>query len=258
MAFILNPAQLLRLRKAVRAYNAAVDRMVASGKYDVVPNKTNMVQEKEFISSARDLSTRVRQLRRILTTERKDAQTPVRFKGVVMPQYMKREIRNTVRDQNAERRGIRETLVPNYDELSPQRRATLLSNRDLQDLHEEDYIDPESFDELLSEKYPNIAKRTDIYIDQWLNVNGSEEVADMIREMSTCVEGFKILMQSPDIEKEIDYIYEGAAPSSSSKARRASAFKEPQTERISKADSYWRERYNDYLNHTGYFSGCKG
>ena len=99
----------------------------------------------------------------------------------------------------------------------------------------------------------------------WLDNNGSQRVADMILEMSECRYGFSLLMESPDIEKEIDYVYEGSETFNSNwnnrkgkhrKQTRASSFKEPYEDRIGKAEKYWEEQYQDYLNRTGYFKTC--
>lgn len=261
MAFVPNAKQLAKLRAAVKAYNAAVRRLDASGRFDVVPNTTSTAQERDRISSARELSTRVRQLRRILTTERSDAQDTVTYKGVTMPKYMKREARNIVRDRNAERREIREKLYPNWEQMSPMQRATAQSSRDIHELHEEDYTDAESFDSLIDEEYPNLPKKAEAYISVWEANGENPAIPALIREMATCEFGFKVLMNSPDIEKEVEYIYMDShdAEFVSYKKRgnrRASAFKEPYRERISKATQYWYDRYDEYLRREGYFSKC--
>lgn len=247
MAFVFNPAQLLRLRKAVYSYNAAVKRMAASGKYDVVPNPTTMARERELISNARDLSTRIKQLRRVLTTVKKGSQNVVTFKGIKMPKYMKDEIRNIVRDLNKERKQLREELFPDWDELSPRQRATAQSDRNLNDLHEEDYTTAEDFDDLNDEKYPNMPRQAEIYIDTWLNNGENPEIPKLIREMAQCEYGFKLLMESPDIEKEVRYIYPDD---------KNTPYKEPYSIRISKATQYWLDMYADYNAHTGYFTKC--
>lgn len=250
MAFIPNAAQLSALRKAVKAYNSAVGRMARSGKFTVVPFKTSMTREKEFISSAQDLKLRVAQLRRVLTTEKKGAQNPVNFHGEVMPAYMRDEIKNIVKSSNERRKAIRSELFPNFDELTPVQQASVVSNKNLSPLDEADYSTAQDFEDLLDEEYPNMPKKAEIYIDVWLENNGDSETADLIREMANeNPEGFQRLMEGPDIEKEIEYIY----PNEFKAKRRGSAFKEPMINRYEKARAYWHEQYENFKENRGYF-----
>ena len=69
-------------------------------------------------------------------------------------------------------------------------------------------------------------------------------------------------MNSPDIEKEVEYIYmdiiEVTTPTNKRRRVRTkgSAFKDPYPTRISKATQYWYDRYDEYLRREGYFSKC--
>lgn len=254
MAFELNAQQLAALRKAVKSYNSAIDRMAKSGKYDVIPTKTNMFREKEFISDKTDFNLRVKQLRRILTTEKKGAQDAVDFHGYVMPRYMRDEIKNIVRSSNERRKAIRSELFPNFDELTPLQKANVTSNKNLMPLDEADYSTPEDFDDLLQEEYPNIPMKAEIYIDEWNKNRGNPEVPKLIREIAQGDPfGFQRLMEGPDIEKEIEYIYSDDLTASGQNKSRGSAFKEPMINRYAKAEAYWREQYEDYKAHRGYF-----
>ena len=123
---------------------------------------------------------------------------------------------------------------------------------------EDDYTTADAYADLIAAAYPNIPFKTQLYIDQWLHNGYAPEVADMILEMSTCEEGFKLLMQSPDIEKTLDYIYPDTqlAISKSSRARRVSAFKEPLQDRMNAAETYWHDMYEMYVERKGYFRVC--
>jgi len=103
---------------------------------------------------------------------------------------------------------------------------------------------------LLQEEYPNLPVKAEIYIDVWNENNGSPEIPELIREIAQEDPfGFQRLMESPDLEKEIEYIYSDEF----SGKRRGSAFKEPMINRYGKAEAYWREQYEDYKAHRGYF-----
>lgn len=262
MAFTPNAAQLKALRKAVTSYNSAITRMQKSGKYDVRPLKTSMAREKEFITSKQDLNLRVKQLRRILTTENKGAQDPVEFHGSTMPRYMKDEIRNVVRLANERRKALRSELIPWFEDYTPVQKANVLSNRNLAELHEEDYTTGEDFEDLLEEQYPNIPAKAEIYIDVWEDFGGSSEVSEMIREMAEeDPDGFQRLMESDDIEKEIEYVYgdvgAGSGASFTGKSgfqyKRQSGFRGNQINRYRNAEAYWEEQYQDFQNREGYF-----
>ena len=250
MAFIPNAVQLSKLRKAVRSYNSAIGRLSASGKFTSVPFKTSMAREKEFISSAQDLNLRVKQLRRILTTEKKGTQDPVEFHGEVMPKYMRDEIKNIIKSSNERRKAIRSELFPDFDELTPIQQAPLLSNKNLMPLDEADYSTPQDYEDLLEEEYPNIPFKAELYIDTWLSNKGDPEIARIIREIATeNPDGFKKLMESPDIEKDVEYVY----PDEQTAKTRGSAYKEPMINRYNKAAAYWRQQYSDYKAGKGYF-----
>lgn len=262
MAFKPSAAQLNKLRKAVRSYNSAVSRLAKSGRFDVVPYKTSMAREREFVSSAQDLNLRVKQLRRILTTEKADAQKAVEFHGEVMPAYMRDEIRNIVKSTNERRKAIRSELFPDFDEMTRPQQAAALSNRNLMDLEESDYVTQGGFESLLDEEYPNIPKKAEVYISVWEDFGGSSEVSQMIREMAEQdPEGFERLMESPDIEKEIEYVYgevgagsgAGYVGKSGYTYKRQSGFRGNQINRYKNAREYWEEQYMDFKNREGYF-----
>jgi hypothetical protein len=228
--------------------------MAKSGKYDVIPSKTNMFREKEFISDKTDFNLRVKQLRHILTTEKKGAQDAVEFHGYVMPRYMKDEIRNIVRSSNERRKAIRSELFPNFDELTPLQKANVTSNKNLTPLDESNYSTAEDFDDLLQEEYPNLPIKAEIYIDVWNENNGSPEIPELIREMAQeDPYGFLKLMEGPENEKEIEYIYPDSVTASKQSKRRGSGFFEPMINRYQKAEAFWREQYEKFKKHEGYF-----
>lgn len=262
MAYTPSSSDLAKLRKAVKAYNAAVDRLYNTGNFDYVPLKTNMFQEREFINSKSELNTRIKQLRRILTTEKPDAQTPVIVNGASVPKYMVDEAESIARDINSTRRALRDSLYPEWEEMSPQQKAVALSNRNLSDIDPEDYYTDYDLQDLVDEQYQSVMKKADVYISVWEDFNGASDIPDKIREMAeNDPDGFKILMESPDIEKEIEYVYGdvGAGGSkytgkSGFKYKRPSAFRGSMINRYSSAETYWREQYSDFLARRGYFA----
>ena len=268
MSYTPTAKTLMKLRKAIKSYNSAIDRMAKSGKFDYLPLKTNIVQELEFIENSKQMNTRIKQLRRILTTEKNDAQDIVRVWNVntgevgFAPKYLQDEIKYITRDINSTRKALRESLYPEWDTFSPQQQAAALSNRNLVELDPEDYIDGMDLKDLLDEQYSSVMKKADVYISVWQDFNGNPEIPGMIREMAeNDPDGFKRLMESADIEKEIEYVYGDVGAGGTTytgrsgyKYNRVSAFRGSMINRYSSAEEYWIEQYNDYQTKQGYFA----
>lgn len=268
MAYTPTAKTIQKLKAAIKSYNSAISRMAQSSNYSYLPLKTNIVVELEHIYSSKDMRTRIKQLRRILTTVNKGAQKPVVIgtdeEGykITAPKYLVDEVKYIVRDINTERQALRQSLYPDWDIMSKPEQAIALSNRNLTPLREEDYITGEDLNELVSEQYAGVMKKAEVYISVWEDFNGDPRIPDMIREMAEGdPDGFRVLMESPDVEKEIEYVYGdvGAGGSvytgkSKFEYKRASAFRGSQINRYSSAVEYWEEQYQDYHNRTGYFS----
>lgn len=253
---IPNTKQLNTLINAVNAYNEVRDAMEQSGQYDVVPNRTSVERELDtYISDKRSFNDRVKQLKRITN---KDAAKPVVRYGIVVPKYFRDEVKNAVRQSDTRRAATRLELFPNWGEMTSVEKAEALSNKNLEPLFEEDYYSAEMFDYLMEDIFPNMDKKSQGYINVWLDNGGDEYTASHILEMANeNPEGFRRLMESPDIEKDIEYIYptEGDFTGNVSgyKYKRGSAYKDDYTLRMNKASAYWEDQYEDFLNHRGYF-----
>ena len=257
-----------KLKSAIKSYNAAISRMEQSGNYSEVPLKTNIVQEMEFINSSDDMRTRIAQLNRIKTTVNKNAQKPVivgtyeNGSPITVPKYMVDEANYIANDINSTRRALRESLYPDWESMAPQHQAVALSNRNLMELDPEDYYTGEGLQDLTDERYQSVMKKADIYISVWEDFNGDPRIPAMMREMAEGdPDGFKVLMESPDLEKEIEYVYGDVGAGGSTyrgksgfKYKRVSAFRGSQMNRYSSAVEYWEEQYSDFQNRTGYFA----
>lgn len=146
------------MRKAVRSYNAAVDRMARSGKYDTVPERTTMREEQAFVNDmgrgARGLNQRIAQLRRILTTVRKDAQDVVTMSdGRTAPKWLKREIGYANRARNRDRAQRLSRLYPDFDRLSRPQQAQRLADANLMQVPTDILTDYDALRETWSEVY---------------------------------------------------------------------------------------------------------
>lgn len=256
----ISAAQLVELRKAIKSYNAIVNRWQSSGRYDVVPSITNLTNEMEYITDNRSYRERVNQLRRSSSRVKKDASKVVMRKGVAVPKYMADEIKYTERMVNERKKRVRSRLMPDYETLKPVQRLTQLSNKNMMDIDAEEYpTDNLTYDALLREAYPNMPKRAQVYVDVWLDMNGDPEVARMIMEMAeNDPEGFELLMESPDMEKEIEYIYPDTkevfiGQHSGWEYNRSSALKGDHNTKMLGATRYWIGEYEDYKNGEGYF-----
>ena len=247
-----------RLKKAIRSYNYYRDKMAKSGKFDYVPERTSLTKEREFISDMTDLEERLAILERI---SKEGADDPVEHFGYTIPRYMKNELRNALRQSNDRRAEFRLSFYPDWELMVTPQQYEAFSNRNLEDLIEKDFITSEDFEQLMEDVFPNMPKKTAAYIEVWLDMTNDEETAAMIMEMAeNNPKGFRKLMESPDQQKEIEYIYPDEfnikkTGRSGFRYNRASADKAVGfNERIRNAKDYWSNRYNDYLNDRGYFA----
>lgn len=253
--------QLTNLVRRVNAYNRVVNSWADSGIYSSTPLETSVTQEMEYISDNRSYNERMAQLGRALPSKNRHAADPVFFKGLIVPQYMRNETRNIVRQENRQRANYRASLFPLWDYMKPSEQAAAISNKNLQDLDEEDYIGSGTdYDDLISVHYMNMPKKAEIYIDVWIDNGGDEDIPEIIRYLAdNDPDGFRKLMESPDIEKDIEYIYpDGLGGYTGAHTgwnyKRGSAYKTEQQVRFDKAAWYWREQYMDYQNREGYFA----
>lgn len=247
--------QLSKLSKAVRSYNTAITRMAKSGKYDSLPNYTDVESERAHIRTRQQLDTRVKQLGRILKKNNPSADKPVEVNGLTVPQYLKKEIQNTARTVNDERRKYRETLFGDFEGMSEIRKATLMANKNLADVHEEDYVTGDDFDDLLSELYPDLRDYIDKYINVWEDFGGDEEVIEIIERFGEeNPEKFKEIIEGDYDETQIDYIYpsKGSTGPRRNKhaynyANRGSANLTPQVNRYDNVVRFWKRMEEEYL-----------
>lgn len=241
-----NSAQERRLRTAVSKYNAAISRMEKSGKYDVLPNKTTIAREKNFIETRDELYQREKELGRILVKNKPDALDIVGMDGYTAPKYLADEIKYAIRSINERRRNQREQLltransfrdeIPN-NVVSPLDEITMLSNKNLINLNEDNYFNGDDLDVLLDEMYPQTYKYAELYKEQWEQYNGDPMVSDVIDYMAeNYPDELNLIFESGDDEVEINYIY------SSDK----SSDKTPEVNRHKNIKDYWNEVYHQY------------
>lgn len=254
--FTPTPQQLARLSRLIPKVNKVFTEWRNSGLFDESPNNTSLERELHYISENKYFNMRINQLESVLEN---DAGKPVTRYGIVVPKFMRDEIIRGINMSDIERARLRMELYPDWGLMTSPEKAEALSNRNLNTLNEEDFYSADMFDYLLDEVYPNMPEKAQYYIDVWLDNYGSPKIAEKIMEMAeNNPEGFRRLMESPDIEKEIEYIYPDTANEfvgefSGYKYKRPSAFKDDYGVRKRNAEAYWLEQYEDYKNGQGYF-----
>lgn len=246
-----------QFEKWLERYNNTVRAWRESGEYSVTPLETDYSTEMERITSQRQFIERLSQLKRAC---KKGAGNPIFLHGMVIPKYMRDEVRNIVRQKNKENAAWRASFIEQFDMLTPASYGAVISNRNLEDLREEDYMGSGAdFEDLLEIEYPDLPKQAEAYISVWEDMNGDEDIPHIIRYLAEHdPDGFRKLMESPDFEKEIEYIYPEAQGyayrgSSGFTYKRGSAYKGAHETRMGNAASYWRDQYWDYQNREGYF-----
>ena len=258
----MSARQLANLRTRIRAYNRTVEQWRESGIYATVPLPTTVENEMRYISDKRSYTERMEQLGRALKSKNKHAADIVVYKGYDLPSYMVKEVQNIVRQKNKEKAEMRKQLFVDWKYISPVKKASLLANKNLRNIEADDYLSDVSgdYEDILEEAYPNMPAKAEIYINVWEDNGGAEDVPEIIRYLAeNDPEGFKILMESPDIEKDIEYVYPDSVGASFSAMhnytyKRGSAYKQSKDNRYDKAADYWREMYMDYQNREGYFA----
>lgn len=249
-----NSAQERRLREAVSKYNAAITRMEKSGNYDVLPNKTSVAREKNLIETRDELYQREKELGRILVKNKPDALDFVDMDGYIAPKYLADEIKYATRTINTRRKEQREQLLNRansfrsemYNEpLSSIEEITMLSNKNLVELHEDYYVDGDDLDDLWEEMYPKTYQYAEKYKEAWMEYNGNSFVLDVIDYMAeNYPDELALIFESGDDEVEINYIY----------SVEKSSDKTPVIIRHNNIMRYWNEVYHTYqgTNHPGY------
>ena len=243
-----NANQRRMLENAVRGYNRAVDRMIASGQYDYVPFRTSVKAEKERIIQAgnnrRILYQRVRELRRIMPTVNAKASQPVEFGGATVPRYLKDEYRYASQVVNRKRRELRYSIYPNWDEMSKPEQFTHAANKNILDIPTEPEGDIGAFlKSALEERYPDDAKYAQDYLDMWTeyseDYSAYDEVKDIInRLMGIYPDAFHYIMEMDYPQTQLEYIY----PSSKT------YFNTPFISRQNRVADFWRSMAARYMN----------
>ena len=234
--------QVRSLEDVVNKYNRLVNEMEQSGVYDVTPNKTTMSRECNLIETREELKQRIDELSRITEDS---AFNVVDLNGVSAPQYLKEEIDSAVNSINDRRQNQRDDIFSKADNLSPIQEYTKISNKNLNDLHEDYYVNGDDLDDLWEEMYPKTYHYAEKYKDAWMEYNGNSFVLDVIDYMAeNYPDELALIFESGDDEVEINYIY----------SVEKSSDKTPQIIRHNNIMRYWNEVYHTYqgTNHPGY------
>lgn len=257
MGWSLSAKEAMLLKRRINAYNRVVQGWQESGIYSSTPLTTTFERELNYVTTKRRYNERMAQLGRALSSNKK-ASNPVVFHGLVVPEYMRNEVRNISRAKNQQFAEMRKTYFPQWDILSPQRKLAEMSNHNYYDIDERDYIEtPTHYEELIEIEYPDMPKAAEIYISMWEDFKGDSDIPDIIRFLAAKdPQGFYNLMESPDKEKDINYIYPSFQETYYGKHytyKNQSADRTPHADRLEYAAEYWRQQLQDYYNREGYW-----
>lgn len=253
----VSSSTITALKRAINAANKQIYRH--AGQFEALPQPTNFALEMSYIQNSEGRAKeRIRALQRMMPSHNPHAWDTVTFHGMQVPKFYKNEIRNITRQINKERQAIRKTLYPEFDLFTPIQKATIYANKNLNDLDETDALGNNGeFEAMQSELYTSETTYAEIYISVWEDNDGDPFIADMIREMAeNDPEGFHVLRESPDIQKDIEYIYPNhpyIAPREHYTYKRQSAFLGDVETRYKNAANWWIRQYNDYKTQSGYF-----
>lgn len=214
-----NENQTSMLKQAVSKYNAAITRMIKSGKYDEVPNYTDYEKEKKRISrlgNRRFLYQRVKELGRILVKNKPDTLSPVtkiiNGNEVVIPKYLDREIKNSKRIVNRRREELLKTIAPTFESLTKIEQFNLIANKNLApiDINDE-YYSGDDLEDLTSEKYFSWLTYADNYMNtldsmsEWSDVRA--RIEHIILKLQDNQRALVEVFESKADEATIEYLY---------------------------------------------------
>lgn len=214
-----NENQTSMLKKAVSQYNAAITRMIKSGKYDEVPNYTDYEVEKKRITrmgNRRFLYQRVKELGRIRVKNKPDtlAQVTKNINGqeIVIPKYLDREIKNSKRVVNRRREELLKTIAPNFDSLTKIQQSNLIANKNLTPIDMSDeYYSGDDLEDLTSEKYFSWLTYADNYMNtldsmsEWVDVRA--RIEHIILKLQDNPRALVEVFESKADEATIEYLY---------------------------------------------------
>lgn len=214
--------------------------MKNSGKYDVVPNKVNFSQEKARIMTRDQLYQREKELSRLLKKNKRDAQDVVEVDGVNLPKYLVQEFKNVKRANNKKREELRGTIAPDLVGMSKPEQATYYADKNIAPTPDEvsnPYDYPDRLDEEITEKYFSDV----LYFDNYLKALSDpvyqgiySEVEEILTRLQDIPRAIREIMESPDVEKNIDYLYPSKDMTQTAK-------------KIQEVVSYWRRMEAKYL-----------
>lgn len=181
--------------------------MKRSGMYDIVPAKVSFEEVKEQIETRDQLYLWERRLKRI---NRGDALRPVSVEGQTMPYYMKHEVDIATRSENLRRKRIRESLYPEWDEMSSEMRQKAEAGRNIRPIRP-DYT-PEGLEDAWGQTHWYNKSKLDKYVQLWEMYSsdhpGYSSTLRIIRDFERSKQKalYEILESDYD-EKEPEYIY---------------------------------------------------
>ena len=248
-----------RLRNAWNKASKTYHEWLESGQYQVVPIARSFEEELSMITTKREYNRRLKELQGV---SKKGADKAVKFHDIVMPQYMRTQIRNTARMLNSKIKEWRSADYYNLDEMSAPQKAAAMANNDLDYIYEEDYVESaEDFNSLIELEYPNMPEKAEVYISVWEDMNGDEDIPEIIRFLvHNDPEGFEDLARDPfNEEYSIEYIYPEVMESfrgnkSGFNYKRSTANKTAFQTRMENAADFWRNQYMEYQEAKGYWS----
>ena len=195
------------LSTAVRKYNAAVTRMQKSNKFTVLPNKTSVDREMGLIETRDELRQRVKELESILISNNPNANDIAFIGQEVAPKYLANEMKLALKTIN-ERRAKQRRQLFSDDAMEAFEYARKVANKNLHQLHEQNYVNGDDFDDLLEEKYPNTFKYAETYKQVWIQYNGDATIPDIIDWFAMHEpDELALIFESGADEVDVHYIY---------------------------------------------------
>ena len=247
---IIGPKRAKYLHDAVYRLNRTYTKLNKSNRYDVKLVGITYEEVVKRINTLQDYYDMVNFLEMSDESINPGATRTVTFNGKRYPAFLVEATKELGEGINKKAYERLMRLNPNWDELEPQQKAARIANTGLMGVHIEDYS-PEELMQLFNERFPAVMEKAEIYIQTWNDWGGDPIVPTIIRKLAKeNPDRFIRIMESPEEEKEIFFIYPSVELISNKPNERGWVYKHqspemtPVNDRQEKAKQFWLDVYS--------------
>ena len=229
------PKRVQEFGHVVASYNTIVRRLNKQfeGMGVRLPNEIKAIDERSPITNYEQYRRRIRQLKRLSKSVKSDAQEVVETDFGPTIKYLKRELSYAKRAVNKRREQKRSELYPEWESMSPVEKAIAKSQSNINEIVTDvNEMTGDDLDDMHHEVRWLAYDYYNNYLQAWANWHGDYEgYAEVVRIVTWFMEKhsweLEKILDGPDPEKTIDYLYLSAGEIDLEKFRKNSRRKYP-------------------------------